>query len=293
MRILLVLFMGFVLLSSQATFAEDPFFSESEFQDKWKEVVGDHFLVYYKGEDRFARDVSARAEVYYGRIATDIGYPRYSEFWTWEKRVKIYIFPDREAFIKTTGQPRWSEGMADYRKKEIISYAWSKGFLESLLPHEMAHLIFRDFVGFKGEIPRWLDEGVAQWAEEARRPQIKMAAKVAYEKDSLLSITDMMKLDLDSVGKMDRIYIRSSRTKTGEQQVLFLSADQLISTYYLQSVSLIGFLIEVFGSYSFADFCRQLRDGKRLEEALRFAYPAKIRSLEELEKEWKKYLGRL
>ncbi|KPK96489.1 MAG: hypothetical protein AMJ95_13985 [Omnitrophica WOR_2 bacterium SM23_72] len=293
MRILFILFMSFALLCSRAAFAQDSSFGESAFQESWKEVVGDHFFIYYTGEDRFARDVLAKAEVYYGRIATDLGYPRYSEFWTWEKRVKIYIYPNHEAYIKATGQPRWSQGMADYRKKEIISYAWSKGFLESLLPHEMAHLIFRDFVGFKGEIPLWLDEGVAQWAEEARRPQMKRAAKDVYERDCLLSIQDMMRLDLETLGKTDRIYIRSSRTKTGEPGVLFLSADELINTYYLQSVSLVGFLIEILGSYSFADFCRQLRDGKRLEEALRFAYPTKIRNLQELEKEWRKYLDKL
>ncbi len=293
MRILNFVFISFFVFYFQSCLAQDPFFSESAFQEPWKEVVGEHFLIYYKGDERFTRDVSARAEVYYGRIATDLGYPRYSEFWTWEKRVKIYIYPDKEAFIKATGQPKWSEGLADYRRKEIISYAWSKGFLESLLPHEMAHLIFRDFVGFKGEIPLWLDEGVAQWAEEARRPQIKMAAKEAYKNDLLLSIQDMMQLDLDRVGKTDRIYIRSSHTKTGEPGVLFLSADELIRTYYLQSVSLVGFLIETFGSYSFADFCRQLRDGKGLEEALRFAYPTRIRGLEGLEKVWREYLGKL
>ena len=120
-----------------------------------------------------------------------------------------------------------------------------------------------------------------------------MVAKKAYDTDSLLSIQDMMKLDLDRVGKTDRIYIRSTRTKTGELGVLFLSSDELISRYYLQAVSLVGFLIETYGSLSFADFCRQLRDGKRLEDALRLAYPLKIRNLEELEKNWREYLEKL
>ena len=282
-----------VFSTPDPSFGQGTFSSESDFQSAWKEVNGDHFIIYYKNNDKFARDVAAKAEIYYARIATDLGYPRYSEFWTWDNRVKIYIYPDHESYIKVTHQPGWSQGMADYLKKQIISYAWSKGFVESLLPHEMAHLIFRDFVGFKGEIPLWLDEGVAQWSEEVRRAQIKMVAKKAYDTDSLLSIQDMMKLDLDRVGKTDRIYIRSTRTKTGELGVLFLSSDELISRYYLQAVSLVGFLIETYGSLSFADFCRQLRDGKRLEDALRLAYPLKIRNLEELEKNWREYLEKL
>ena len=131
---------------------------------EWREASGEHFRVYFLDNVDFANEVLRNAEIFYRRIAIDIGYPRYSEFWTWDKRVKIYIYQDRVTFLKATNQPSWSEGMADYTNKQILSYAWSQGFMDSLLPHEMAHLIFRDFVGFKGEIPLWLDEGVAQWA---------------------------------------------------------------------------------------------------------------------------------
>jgi hypothetical protein len=272
------------LFSAQSSFAQ------SAFTEEQKEIAGDHFIIVFTGNDSFPRDVAAKAEIYYSRIATDLGYPRYSEFWTWDNRVRIFIYPDHDSYIKATKQPAWSQGVADYRQKAIASYVWSKGFVESLLPHEMAHLIFRDFVGFKGEIPRWLDEGVAQWAEEDRRGQIKQMAREYYNNDTLLSITDMMKLDITRISETDKVYIRASRTKKGDQGVLFLSAGNLVGTYYLQAASLVGFLIERYGSYSFADFCRQLRDGKGLEESLRFAYPTKIRDLEDLEKLWREYL---
>ncbi|MDD5255615.1 MAG: hypothetical protein PHR11_06160, partial [Candidatus Omnitrophica bacterium] len=104
----------------------------------WQSVGGDHFLVYFTANEKFAKDVLDKAEFYYRNIATDLGYPRYSQFWTWDKRVKIYIYADRESFVKATGQAEWAEGLADYANKQIISYAWSQGFIESLLPHEMA-----------------------------------------------------------------------------------------------------------------------------------------------------------
>ncbi|MDD5194410.1 MAG: hypothetical protein PHQ96_01880 [Candidatus Omnitrophica bacterium] len=256
----------------------------------WRELGSDHFIIYYSGDDKLADDVAKRAEAYYKDIAIMLGYPRYSEFWTWEKRVKIYIYPDKESFLRSSGQPAWSEGIADYKLKQIISYAWSKGFTESLLPHEMAHLIFRDFVGFRGVVPLWLDEGVAQWAEEQKRDHIKAMARHLYETDAILSLSDMMRVDIGNLREAAKVYIRSTRIKSGEPGVLFISGDQLVSTYYLQSVSLVGFLIEKYGSSSFADFCRQLRDGKHLEEALRFAYPTHLRSLDDLETEWRKYL---
>jgi hypothetical protein len=181
--------------------------------------------------------------------------------------------------------------MADYTNKRIISYAWSQGFVESLLPHEMAHLIFRDFVGFKGEIPLWLDEGVAQWSEKGKRQQMEAMARQLYDSDSILSLSDMMKLNIRNITGNDRVYIRSSRTKDGDRGILFLSGDNLVNVYYLQAVSLVGFLIELYGSGDFADFCRQLREGKSLDEALRFTYPTHIRNIEELEAKWREYLA--
>ena len=46
----------------------------------------------------------------------------------------------------------------------------------------------------------------------------------------------------------------------------------------------IGFLMDKYGSVSFVDFCRQLRDGKSLQDALGAAYSTySIRTLQDLE----------
>lgn len=259
-------------------------------EEQWKEIKGEHFVVYFLQDEKFAKDVLDKSEVYYRNIATELGYPRYTDFWLWDKRVKIYIYNDHDSFIAATGQPNWSQGMADYKKKQIVSYIWSKDFLESLLPHEMAHLIFRDFVGFKGVIPLWLDEGVAQWAEELKRSIIKEVARDFYQRDSMLSMKDMMEMNLDEFSEPGRVHIRSTKTKKGEPSVLFLSSEHLISTYYMEAASLVGFLISKYGSDSFAVFCRELRDGKQLEIAFKDAYPSHIKSIDELEEKWRKYL---
>ncbi|MBP7216781.1 MAG: hypothetical protein KBA46_05795 [Candidatus Omnitrophica bacterium] len=265
---------------------------QSVFAASWDQVSSDHFIIHYTGDDRFARDVSGKAELYYERIARELGYPRYSEFWTWDKRVKIYIFPDHASFIKATNQPQWSHGLADYKNKEILSYAWSREFTESLLPHEIAHLIFRDFVGFKGEVPLWLDEGVAQWAEEPKRSQVKMVIKKLFNEDAVLSFADMMGLDIRKIDQSDKVYIRATKTKENEPGVLFLSGDNLINTYYIQAVSLVAFLIDSYGSLSFASFCRELREGKSLEEGLRSAYSPHLKTLDEFEKKWREYVSK-
>ncbi|MDP2767633.1 MAG: hypothetical protein Q8O41_09330, partial [Candidatus Methanoperedens sp.] len=202
----------------------------------------------------------------------------------------IYIYPDHASFLKATGQPSWSEGMADYKNKQIVSYVWGKNFIESLLPHEIAHLVFRDFVGFKGEIPLWLDEGVAQWAEAAKRKEVKGLIQRYFQEDNLLLVSDVMRLNIENLKGKQGLLIRATRTKDNKGGVLFLCANNLVEIYYLQSVSLVGYLIEKFGSNAFSGFCRELRDGKSVEEALKIAYPLRINNIQEFEDGWREYL---
>jgi hypothetical protein len=280
MKKILFLLMLLALGSSQAALAFE-----------WREEKGEHFIIYYVGDKNFAQEALNTCEIYYRRIASDLGYPRHSDFWTWEKRVKIYIYADRGSYLAASGEPSWSSGMADYSKKEILTYAWSENFLTSLLPHEIAHLIFRDFIGFKGNIPLWIDEGVAQWTEEAIRSELHKKTKELYEKNSLLSIRDITLIDIRTIGDLKQnLFFRRTRTKDNKTGILILSPDVLVNTYYIQSGSLIGFLIEKYGTSSFTEFCRRMRDGRNVEEALATSYPEHIRSLEELEDEWRKYL---
>ena len=272
----------------------------------WQEQKSDHFILFFQPASEalnstnqtgntlevegFSKEVLRKSEVYYDRIADDLGYPRTSEFWTWDKRVKIYLYPGHDDFVKASGHPSWAGGAADYDTKTIMSFVGSKEFVDTILPHEIAHLIFRDFVGFKGEIPLWLDEGVAQWTEEKKRQQIKKAVKQMFMNNGLLSMEDMMKLPISSIKSGGNVYIRPTRTRTGEKGVLFLTGDNLITVYYIQAVSLVGFLIEKFGKNEFTNFCRSLRDGKSLEEALTSVYSIHLRSLADFEDQWRKYI---
>jgi len=258
--------------------------------EHWKELGSTHFIVYYTGEEEFARDTLDDAEVYYDRISFDLGYQRYQAFWTWEGRCNIYIYPDHQSYVRASGgQPEWSHGMAVYKTRKILSYAWHENFLDSLLPHEIAHLVFRDFVGVQAEIPVWLDEGVAQWEQQSGKDRLKSMAKELYNQNSLLTVSDMMSLDIRTVKDQDRVYVRTALTKDSGDQRILLSTNQLVNIFYIESVSMIGFLMERFGSQEFAAFCRELRDGKNVEEALRSTYPD-LPTMKDFENQWKAYL---
>ena len=245
--------------------------------------------MYFTQDESFASDISHKAEKDYKRIASDLGYARYSNFWTWANRVKIYIYPDRNSYLEASNQPEWSEGMADYAKKEIVSYSGSEDFLVSILPHEMAHLIFRDFVGFKSDIPLWLDEGIAQWEEEVDKSRIKISTRAFLDKRQFLSLHDLMKMDIRLLEDPDRVYLRSTFV-AGEPGFLIIDGKSLVELFYLEAASLVGFLIERYGTDRFTELCRKLRDGETVEEALRSAYPNRLRTIDKLETRWVDYL---
>ena len=60
-------------------------------EENWQELKGEHFLVYFLQDQKFAKDALDKSEMYYRNIASDLGYPRYADFWLWDKRVKVYI----------------------------------------------------------------------------------------------------------------------------------------------------------------------------------------------------------
>jgi len=257
----------------------------------WEELKGDHFIVFYRENKNFAGRTISKAEESYQKIAHDLGYARYSKFWGWENRVKIYLYADKTSYLSSTGSPAWTEGLANYKDRLIASYAGSVDFLESVLPHEIAHLIFRDFVGFQGDVPVWLDEGIAQWWTKGIKDQsIHEQVKRLFDKDALLSIEDITLFDPRKI-REGMPYIKKVTAKDGKPAMLILKHEQLILTFYVQAASLVGFMRERYGADRFTRFCRELRDGKTLDKALQGAYGEYFSDIYGLEKAWRRFLS--
>ena len=259
-------------------------------QENWQELKSQHFLIYFpEGLQDFVERVSSRAERDYLRISDYLGYGRTLNFWTWENRVKIYIYPDKSSYLQATSTPEWSIGVADYKKRAISSFVDCQDFLDSTLPHEIAHLMFRDFVGLSRRIPVWLDEGVAIFSEVKNWQEREKMIKENAEDGSVMPIKNLMSMDISLVKNPAGLYIRPAIGKK-RQTVMFLTGESLVNLYYSQAASIVNFLIEIYGTKRFANFCRNLRDGKTVEEALQFSYPNSIGSIEELQEEWLRYL---
>ncbi len=237
-------------------------------ENDFKEKRSTHFIVYYKeGVDReFIDEIINTSEDYYGEIASNLGYHRY-DFWLWDERAKIYIFPYKYSYQKETNQPEWSGGCAFYQEKKIWTYPHASGFFDSILPHELGHIIFREFVGFDRNIPLWFEEGVASYQEKTKRYAATTIVKEYISKNKLMTMEQL------------------SRIKNPDD----IATGDIADVFYIEAVSLIHFLITNHGNYRFAMLCKELKDGNSLDNALSKTY-YNIKSTEELYKNWLKDL---
>ncbi|MBI4357923.1 MAG: hypothetical protein HY584_01365 [Candidatus Omnitrophica bacterium] len=233
-------------------------------KEGWQELKNKHFKLYYLGANPvFPERVLQLAEQYYDEVAKSLGYARRSDFWLWENRALIYLYETKDEFHEATKQPAWSNGFAVLSKRTIVSFQGSEEFLESVLPHELAHLIFRDFVGGNKTIPLWMDEGLAMAQEKKRIPELDQLVTEAIRQKKWIPLDTFIR-------------IRSLHQVSSNEAALF----------YAQAQSLVRFLLSSSAGASFVALCRDLRDGHPLEEAIRKNYPKTFRSLKELETKW-------
>jgi Peptidase MA superfamily len=231
----------------------------------WQTFKSTHFFIFYKNaKESQLNELAQRAEEYYTKITDDLGFNRFN-FWTWENRAKIYLFDNQQEYMKETGNPAWVAGQAQIGSKLIQTFITAKGFLDNILPHEMAHIIFREMVGFNNPgIPLWLEEGVASYQEQMN---------LFVKSDLANKIKQGSFLSLDSLSSFNVANLK-------------LQAD--VRLFYVESFSLVKYLIASFAKDRFVLFCQNLRDKKDLTRALVLTYS--FADLKDFESSWKKYI---
>ena len=234
----------------------------------WTKYRCQHFNIYYKDAPiDFIKTVEKAAEDYYDEITRNLGFTRYKS-WSWDDRAIIYIYRDADDYVANSRQYKWSHGSASVREKIIRTFPAAHGFFDSTLPHELGHIIFREFVGYKFNVPLWLDEGVAMYQEKAKRWGVNKDVKKAVKNGSFIALQDLSNLRLTN---------RTSKS--------------VIDLFYAESASIVYFMITELGEHRFVNFCRQLKKGKKLKDALHLAY-VRFRKVEDLNKAWVDYLKR-
>lgn len=232
----------------------------------WSIAKSRHFVVHYKNApEDFIEQLIDKSEYYYDKIADDLGFRRY-DFWLWDNRAKVYIHDDAQTYQAATNQPGWSSGCAIMKEKVIHTFPYAKGFFDTTLPHEMGHIIFREFVGFDNpSIPLWLDEGVASYQENLIYSTADKLIREAVATDKFVN--------LESLSRIEPQLIKD---------------DASASLFYAEAISIIDYLVKEFGKDNFILFCQNLRDKADLERAISHAYP--FRNIQELDRAWQGYL---
>ncbi len=235
-------------------------------EKSWLTVKSTHFFVHYRNAPSdFIEDLVEKSEEYYDKIAEDLGFRRY-DFWLWDNRAKIYIYDDAEEYQAQTGQPSWSIGSVVPKDKIIHAFPGVRDFFTTVLPHEMGHIIFREFVGFdNSSVPLWLDEGVARYQERARYMAASRILKRDWQEGRLISLPELSNFNPRLVNNPDSVNL-----------------------FYAEAIGVVEFLIKEFGKDKFVYFCQNIRDKKNLNSAISSTYPFK--DLLELDKAWKEYL---
>lgn len=238
----------------------------SSYAKEWKEYKRRHFIVYYKNAPfDFVKSVEEMAEDYYGEISKNLGFTRYKG-WTWDERAKIYIYDDSEDYVRSARAARWSHGVASPKDKVIRTFPAAHGFFDSTLPHELGHIIFREFIGFKAQVPLWFEEGVAMYQEKARRWGAHKAVKKAMKEEAFIPLEELTIMHLSQ--------------KTSPEEV---------NLFYTEAASVIQFLIGEYGKQRFVRLCRKLKDGNPFEWTFESIY-VRFKTMEDLNKAWVKFL---
>ncbi|HTY44901.1 MAG TPA: peptidase MA family metallohydrolase [Patescibacteria group bacterium] len=240
--------------------------ASGESSPRWEKDSGTHFVVYYQNADaRFVEAVLEKAEDYYTQITDALGFKR-RKFWLGSERAKIYIYDTAQDYRQATDQPGWSAGCAWPLVKTIHTFPYASGFFETVLPHEMAHIIFREFVGLHNSaVPSWLEEGVASYQEVNRADSVTPAVRKLVDDGSFVSLVELDRLN-----------------------PAVIPDAKLVNIFYMEAVGVVDFLVKKYGPDDFVDFCEKLEDTQDLERALWGVY--RFKGVDELDRKWQRYL---
>jgi hypothetical protein len=188
--------------------------------------------------------------------------------WEIDFRPDIVLTKDRDTFRKMVGSDSILAFAVPERNLIVLdtSRIYTKPFtLRTTLKHELCHLVLhRNIQG--NRLPRWLDEGICQWASGG------IAELMAEDSDKALAqaaASDML------------IPMRELERFPDEDKSLVLA--------YEESKSFVEYLISRSGEESLLQAMGHFKQGNSLDEAIQRSFSM---SLHDLEQDWQSRLKR-
>jgi len=220
-----------------------------------------HFKVKAYGQDAVL-GVSAQAEAAYTRIMTDTGLNSFMPRGLYQ----IVVYGTQDEYRKKTGQPEWSGGVAVGN----AIYTFFSPRLDAVLSHEVTHLIWHEYMGHQNPDYRWINEGLAVLQENK-------ALGTRGQSDLFSALRGAMRSQTIPMDQMIKLVPATERAYD-------------VSLWYAQAESMTRFMIERGGRIGYSQFLAALRYDKKLDQAVAEGFPGSWRTLEELERDWKRSL---
>ena len=227
----------------------------------WRLISGERANLFWYGKDEDeARALSAKADESIAKLEEEIGV-------SINTQVHIYTYQNDSDMSKALS--RRGEGYDDRVRtlgvavdKDTLLLLATNRDAESVLAHELSHIVVGIITDnpYTG-LPRWLDEGLAMYAEGELLSDNKQALEKAIRKDALLSI-------------------RSMTSYTGQ-------ASQ-VDLYYGEVYSVVDFMLKTYGRDKMHQLLLVFSEGTRQEKALQRVYGF---GLDELDTRWRASLG--
>lgn len=203
---------------------------ELSVEREMEKEYGGHFVISFEGGRNAAigGQVLDALEEAYNWVGSRLDhYP--------EQRIPVILYSRRQ-FGELTDSPQWAGGLYDGKIRLPVGGMTSVDApVRGLLYHEYMHVVVRDMTG--GNVPTWLNEGLAEMAERQVVERALVALPDARQHDALLPLTTLE----HSFGKFD-----------GAQAALA----------YEQSYAVVRFLVEGYGWHMLHDLLLAL--GERL-----------------------------
>ena len=176
-----------------------------------------------------------------------------------ERKPKVFVYPSAEELRSAVLFTQEWTGALAFPEYNIIlipvrsdNLEWAK----RTLAHEITHLLVREATfGPFGDIPTWLNEGLAQYAEGEMEEYQREILNRAIKEDELISAR--------SLGSG------------------FPADPDQASLAYAQSNSLVLYLIDTYGWAKMRELLATFKEGSTYDKALQKVYSFNIEGLEE------------
>ena len=187
--------------------------------------------------------------------------------WSLDLRPALVLLKDNKRFRNLAGDNLFVAYALPNKNVVVIDHSkmnTSPFMLRKTFKHELCHLLLHHYIR-DDHLPRWLDEGICQWASDGFA-DIIMDTKRDLLPTAILSDTCF---DLEKL------------------QHQFPQDNNSLMLAYEQSKSVVEYLSSEYGSQRILDFLKLLQQGYDLESAfeLRFAIP-----IDEFQYQWRGHL---